>query len=121
MKLTFQLIILLVLFFSCNNASYIYRKPVVGLIYYDRTPLANASVIYDSDILSPRNIVTNKNGQFILPKIEMKNYQNFIKSIKGRNSIIIITKEKYNTKKINLKNYDIGNDTIDVGVIYLKK
>ena len=121
MRVKFYLIILLWLFFSCNTGSYIYRKPVIGLIYDDKIPLPNVSIVYDSsDILSPRNVTTNNKGQFILPKIEMKNYQNFIKSIKEINSIIILKKKGYDIKKINLKAYDRNKDTIDIGTIYLQ-
>lgn len=121
MKIKFYLTILLGLFSSCNTTSYIYRKSVIGLIRDDKTPLPNVSIVYDSlDVLSPRNVITNNKGQFILPKIEMKNYQNFIKSIKEINSMIIIKKKGYDTKKINLKTYDMNKDTIDIGTIYLK-
>lgn len=121
MKLIFYFIILLGLFSSCNNKSYLYRKPVVGLIY-DKTPLADVSVVYDSlDVLSPQNIVTNKDGRFVLPKIEMDNYGDFISSVKEINSIILIKKKGYFLKKIDLKKYDKSKDTIRVGVIHLEK
>lgn len=121
MRVKFYVIILLGLFFSCNTTSYIYRKSVIGLIRDDKTPLLGVSVVYDSlDVLSPRSVTTNNKGQFILPKIEIKNYQNFIKSIKEINSIIIMKKKGYDIKKIDLKTYDMNKDTIDIGIIYLK-
>ena len=121
MKIKFYLTILLGLFSSCNTVSYIYRKSVIGLIRDDKIPLPDVSIVYDSsDILSPSNVTTNKKGQFILPKIEIKNYHNFIKSIRGINSIIILKKKGYDIKKINLKDYDRNKDTIDIGTIYLK-
>lgn len=81
------------MFSSCNSHSYIYRKPVIGLVY-DKIPLADASVAYDSsDALSPQNIIANNEGQFILPKIEIDNYANFIRSVKGINSVILIKKK----------------------------
>lgn len=121
MKLIFYFIILSGLFLSCNTQSYRYRKPVAGLIY-DKTPLADVSVVYDSsDVLSPQNIVTNKNGRFILPKIEMNNYEDFTSSVKRINSIIFIKKKGYILKKIDLKKYDNNEDTIRVGTIHLEK
>ena len=121
MKLIFHFIILFGLFSSCDTQSYIYRKPVVGLVF-DKIPLADVSVVYDSlDVLSPQNIITNKKGWFILPKIEMDNYEDFKSYVKGINSIILIKKKGYILKKINLKKYDTGKDTIRLGVIHLEK
>ena len=56
MKLIFHFIILLGLFSSCNTHSYIYRKPVIGLVY-DKIPLADASVAYDSSDALSRKIL----------------------------------------------------------------
>lgn len=121
MKLIFYFIILSGLFTSCNTQTYSYRKPVVGLVY-DKTPLADVSVVYDSlDVLSPQHIVTSKNGLFILPKIEMDNYDEFVSAVKRINSIIFIKKNGYILKKVDLKKYDTSKDTIRVGVIHLEK
>lgn len=121
MKLIFCYIILFVLVSSCDTESYLYRKPVTGMVY-DQIPLADVSVGYDSlDVLSPQDIMTNKNGRFILPKIEMENHEDFINSVKGINSIILIKKKGYILKKIDLKKYDTSKDTIKVGVIHLEK
>jgi hypothetical protein len=121
MKLIFHFIILLGLFSACHTQSYIYRKPVIGLVY-DKIPLTDVSIVYNSsDALSPQNIISNKEGRFILPKIEMDNYADFISSVKGINSIILIKKKGYVLKKIDLKKYDTGKDTIRVGIIHLEK
>lgn len=121
MKFISHLIILLGLFSSCDIQPYTYRKPVVGLIY-DKEPLKDVSVVYESsDVLSPQNIKTNEKGRFVLPKIEMRDYEDFKNSVKGITSIVIIKKVGYKPKTIDIKKYNTTKDTINVGIVHLEK
>lgn len=110
---------LIILFSSCSE-NYILNKAVKGKIVSNDLAIKDVSIKYDStDVLSPQNIKTDLSGFFILPKVEIRGYKEFISLQKETNVNLIITKSNYKTIKINLDKYNNDNDTIDVGIIYL--
>lgn len=110
---------LIILFSSCSE-NYILHKAVKGKIVSNDLAIKDVSIKYDStDVLSPQNIKTDLSGFFILPKVEIRGYKEFISLQKETNVNLIITKSNYKTIKINLDKYNNDNDTIDVGIIYL--
>ena len=70
--------------------------------------MSNVHIYYDSlDVLSPRNITSGSNGQFIFPKIEVEDSQVSKRKIQKLNQFIFFRKDGYKIKK-----YDISNLTI---------
>jgi hypothetical protein len=105
---------------SCSK-NIVYRKPVVGLVKNtENKPLSNVHIYYDSlDVLSPRNIVSESNGQFIFPKIEIKDSQESKRKIQKLSQFIFFRKDGYKIKKYDISKFN-NSDTIRLGIIQLE-
>ncbi|OMQ10523.1 hypothetical protein [[Flexibacter] sp. ATCC 35103] len=119
--ITIKLLVVIILLSSCKE-NYTLRKVVIGRIVNNDLPLKDVSLKYDStDVLSPQNIKTDNKGFFIMPKIELSDYKEFISRQKEINNDIIIKKENFKNTTIKIDKYDKSIDTIDLGIIQLDK
>ncbi|MFH7001882.1 hypothetical protein [Flavobacterium bizetiae] len=120
-KIFVNFLVLITLISSCNK-NYTLQKTVKGKIVNNNLAIKDVSIKYEStNVLSPQNVKTDKNGFFIMPKIEIRGYKEFISRQKEINSQMIINKSNYKTIRINIDKYDKGHDTIDLGFIYLRE
>lgn len=122
---TYLLFITGIIFLNITNSSCsknrVYRKPVVGIVRNtDNKPLSNVHIYYDSlDVLSPRNITSGSNGQFIFPKIEVEDSQESKRKIQKLNQFIFFRKDGYKIKKYDISKFN-DSDTIRLGIIQLE-
>jgi hypothetical protein len=118
-------IIVVMFFISCTSNKHTLRNAFVGYVFNENgKPIEGVEVKLDSnDILSPRNVKTNTKGLFFMEKIEKKNYDYFLDHEKI-SKIIILHKAGFVDDTINLENKTgtlNKEDTIKLGIIYLKK
>lgn len=122
---TYLLLITSIIFLNLINSScsknIVYRQSVVGVIRdIENKPLSHVHIYYDTlDILSPRNIFSGSNGQFVFPKIEVENSQESKRKIKKLSHFIFFKKIGYKIKKYDISKFN-HSDTIRLGVIQLE-
>ncbi len=125
MNYNISLCLLVFAFSSCskNNQNLVYRKPIKGYVHSNFSkPIENVSIRYDSlDLLSSRDIKSNKDGLFVFPKILAQNKLEFKKRISKLSSKVYLTKKGYKTIIIDLNNFEKSEiDTIFIDTIYME-
>lgn len=111
----------LMLTLACSTKQFLYRKPVIGYVYIKGHAVTALSVRYDStDVLSRQDVVTDLNGRFVMPKVVLKNYQEFRRMSSRINSWLNFYNNGGKIFSIDLKKYDLSNDTINVGKINIE-
>lgn len=114
-------LIVITLIIACNAKQFVYRKPVTGYVYINNRAAAPIAVRYDStDVLSRQDIVTDVNGRFVMPKVVLKNYQEFSRMSSRINSWLHFYNNGEKIFSIDLRKYDLSNDTINVGKINIE-